>query len=223
VQVEADAVALERGELAVEVVGHGGQRFLAGTDKESHAHSDATAASIDSYDQRVTGGTDPLVELARAGDLDAFERFVREHERRVRAVVARLLDDRRDVEEAAQDVFVRAWRTLPEFRGESSVSTWLYRIAVNEALQRRRRSAYQVVELIDAPAPEPADPELRRSLLAAIGELPVEQRAALVLRDVVGLSNDEVAAVLGLTVEAAKSRIHRARLQVRAALAQAGV
>jgi RNA polymerase sigma-70 factor (ECF subfamily) len=171
----------------------------------------------------VTGGTDRLVELARAGDLDAFERFVREHERRVRAVVARLLADRRDVEEAAQDVFVRAWRALPEFRGESTVSTWLYRIAVNEALQRRRRPAHQVVELIEAPAPEPADPEVRRILLAAIGELPVEQRAALVLRDVAGLSNDEVAAVLGLTVEAAKSRIHRARLQVRAALAQAGV
>lgn len=161
-----------------------------------------------------------LVEAARSGDVDAFAELVRRFEPRVRAVLRRLLDDERDVEEATQDVFVQSWRNLDRFRGDAAVFTWLYRIAVNEALQRRRRKRLPLVELDEAtaaaePAPD-ADHDLRRFLAGRLRALPFELRAPLVLRDVEGLSNQQVADTLGLSLAAAKSRIHRARLVIRA-------
>lgn len=179
------------------------------------------------YDASIGDGDDlRLIELARAGDIDAFAELVRRHEGRVRGVLTRLLVDRRDVEEAAQDVFVQAWRNLERFRGHAALFTWLYRIAVNEALMRQRRKRLVLTALDDAAdtttgsSTESAAEggELRRFLLVRIAELPFEHRAALVLRDLEGLSNAEVATVLDLTVAAAKSRIHRARMQLRAAL-----
>jgi RNA polymerase sigma-70 factor (ECF subfamily) len=173
-----------------------------------------------------------LIARARAGDLDAFREFITAYERRVRAVLARLLDDERDVDEATQDAFVQAWRNLDRFRGDAQPFTWLYRIAVNEALMRLRRKRLSETELdegaerilsgrvADQDAPEAAarNEELRRFLISWLKELPPEYRAPLVLRDVEGLSNQEVADVLGLSLAAAKSRIHRARMQIRAEL-----
>jgi RNA polymerase sigma-70 factor (ECF subfamily) len=161
-----------------------------------------------------------LVERARAGDLDAFRELVLTYERRVASVLYRLLDDPRDVEEATQDVFVQAWRNLHRFRGNAQLFTWLYRIAVNEALMRKRRKRHDLQELDDrlAAAPDP-EPGLRDLLVRALAALPFEHRAAVVLRDVEGLSNVEVAEALGISVAAAKSRIHRGRLQIRDALA----
>lgn len=167
-----------------------------------------------------------LLARARGGDLDAFADLVRRHEQRVRAVLFRLLDDERDVEEATQDCFVQAWRNLDRFRGEATLFTWLYRIAVNEALRRLRRPRPPLAELEErerarsvaaASGPQGAATaaELRAFLVGRIRALPPDYRAALVLRDVVGLSNQEVADVLDVSVPAAKSRIHRARLQVR--------
>jgi RNA polymerase sigma-70 factor (ECF subfamily) len=169
-----------------------------------------------------------LLARARSGDLDAFAEIVRRHEHRVRDVLFRLLDDPRDVEEALQDCFVQAWRNLDRFRAESMVFTWLYRIAVNEAFARLRRKRLPVVELDEADrhrsiaggrAQEPQaaaeKAELHAFLAGRIRELPLEYRAALVLRDVLGLSNQEVADVLEISVSAAKSRIHRARMQIR--------
>ena len=169
-----------------------------------------------------------LLARAKAGDVDAFAELVRQHEHRVRAVLYRLLDDERDVEEATQDSFVQAWRNLDRFRGESTVFTWLYRIAVNEALARLRRKRVAITDLADvestgshadeaASEPERAAEagELKAFLAHRIRALPLEYRAPLVLRDLVGLSNQEVADVLEISVAAAKSRIHRARMQVR--------
>jgi RNA polymerase sigma-70 factor, ECF subfamily len=162
-----------------------------------------------------------LVERAIAGDLDAFAALVRAYERRVASVLYRLLDDRRDVEEATQDVFVQAWRNLRGFRGHAQLFTWLYRIAVNEALMRRRRKRHDEQELDERLAPASFDPEpgLSDVLVRALAALPFEHRAAVVLRDVEGLSNAEVAEALGISVAAAKSRIHRGRMQIRDALA----
>jgi RNA polymerase sigma-70 factor (ECF subfamily) len=161
-----------------------------------------------------------LVERARTGDIDAFAELVRTYEHRVVSVVYRLLDDRRDVEEATQDVFVQAWRNLGRFRGDARLSTWLYRIAVNEALMRRRRTQPAVQELDErlAAAPDP-EPGLRDVLVHALSALPFEHRVAVVLRDVEGLTNAEVAEVLDVSVAAAKSRIHRGRMQIRDTLA----
>jgi RNA polymerase sigma-70 factor (ECF subfamily) len=161
-----------------------------------------------------------LVERARAGDLDAFRELVLTYERRVASVLYRLLDDPRDVEEATQDVFVQVWRNLHRFRGHAQLFTWLYRIAVNEALMRKRRKRHDLQELDErlAAAPDP-EPGLRDQLVRALAALPFEHRAAVVLRDVEGLSNAAVAEALGISVAAAKSRIHRGRLQIRDALA----
>jgi RNA polymerase sigma-70 factor (ECF subfamily) len=169
-----------------------------------------------------------LVVRARGGDLDAFADLVRRHEHRVRAVLFRLLDDDRDVEEAMQDSFVQAWGGLDRFRGEATVFTWLYRIAVNEALARLRRKRLPLAELEEAERARPAaadqadEPqqaaetgELRAFLEQRVRALAPEYRAPLVLRDLVGLSNQEVADVLDLSLAAAKSRTHRARLQIR--------
>lgn len=168
-----------------------------------------------------------LVAAAQAGDVDAFAELVRRFEPRVRALLWRLLDDEREIEEATQDAFVQAWKNLDRYRGEAAVFTWLYRIAVNEALQRLRRRRVQVVELDEAAvgasgeqAPDEAAgvSELGNFLRARIRELPPKYRAPLVLRDLEGLSNKEVASVLGLSLAAAKSRIHRARMRLRAEL-----
>lgn len=160
-----------------------------------------------------------LVGRAREGDLDAFAELVRRHEHRVRAVLLRLLDDPRDVEEATQDAFVQAWRSLDRFRGDAAVSTWLYRIAVNQAFARLRRKRLPTVPVEEATEPagaaEAESRELERIVAGRIRALGPDYRAALVLRDVVGLSNQEVADILGLSLSAAKSRIHRARMQLR--------
>jgi len=164
-----------------------------------------------------------LLLRARDGDLAAFEEFVRLFERRVRALLSRLLDDLRDVDEAAQDVFVQAWRNLDHFRGDAAPFTWLYRIAVNEALQRTRRRRLDTRPLEEEVAEAPFDTavegrELEAFLAERLRELPFELRAPLVLRDLEGWSNKEVAEALDLSVPAAKSRIHRARMQIRAEL-----
>jgi RNA polymerase sigma-70 factor (ECF subfamily) len=166
-----------------------------------------------------------LLEAAREGDLDAFAEFVRHFERRVQTLLFRLLDDERDVEEAVQDTFVQAWRNLDRFRGQATPFTWLYRIAVNEALLRQRRRRVETVELEDAHATEGPGheiAELRSFLIEQIRALPWDYRSALVLRDVEGLSNEEVARVLNITVAVAKSRVHRARMTIREALVRAG-
>jgi RNA polymerase sigma-70 factor (ECF subfamily) len=168
-----------------------------------------------------------LIARARKGDLDAFAEVVRRYEHRVRVVLFRLLDDERDVDEATQDTFVQAWRNLDRFRGDAALFTWLYRIAVNEALARVRRKRVPLAELDeraehDALASAAGEPqaaaetnELSAFLAARLRALPPESRAPLVLRDVAGLTNEEVAAVLGLSLAATKSRIHRARMQIR--------
>lgn len=169
-----------------------------------------------------------LLRRARGGDLAAFADIVRMHEQRLRLVVARLLDDPRDVEEAVQDSFVQAWRHVDRFRGDAAVFTWLYRIGVNEALARRRRKSLPTTDL-DSPAaaalaenrrevqPEASAEasDLRARLIQYLRELPFEHREAVVLRDIAGLTNEEVAEALGVTVPAAKSRIHRGRMQLR--------
>src|SRR5919106_4251716 len=170
-----------------------------------------------------------LLARAREGDVEAFADFVRLFERRVRGLLGRLLDDERDVDEAAQDTFVQAWRNLQRFRGDAAPFTWLYRIAVNEALQRTRRKRLELTPLepehverraqggagwTPAADVEAADREALAFLTARIQALPDEARVPLVLRDVEGWSYEDVAAVLDLSVPAVKSRVHRARLQL---------
>jgi RNA polymerase sigma-70 factor, ECF subfamily len=227
--VGARAPTSDAASLALGNCGETLTRFLTPADEKppEHAHVGLDASS--SHDDphrtiRRVPGRDrdrELVERAAAGDLDAFAELVRAYERRVASVLYRLLDDRRDVEEATQDVFVQAWRNLRRFRGHSQLFTWLYRIAVNEALMRgrRRRPHLQEIDERLAAAPDP-EPGLRDQLVQALSALPFEYRAAVILRDIEGLTNAEVAEALDISVAAAKSRIHRGRMQIRGTLAE---
>jgi RNA polymerase sigma-70 factor (ECF subfamily) len=178
----------------------------------------------------VVGSDGQLLMRAREGDLAAFEAFVRSTERRVRAVLARLLDDERDIDEVAQDTYVQVWRNLPNFRGDAAATTWLHRIAVNAALQRLRRKVLPTAPIDDvaqvdlgqarnAAADVVAGHRQMNTFIAAtLRAMPVEYRAPVVLRDVEGWTTEEVAAALDLTVAAVKSRVHRGRMHLRVAI-----
>jgi RNA polymerase sigma-70 factor, ECF subfamily len=172
-----------------------------------------------------------LVARAQAGDVGAFERLSGTYGDRVFMLLLRLLGDRGEAEDVAQEVMLRAWQGIARFRGQSSYFTWLYRIAVNEAnraLERRSRRPPGVAigaDELQLPAPAALDPsrqaensELRRALSRALAELPPPLRTALVLRDVEGLPTREAAEIAGITQAAFKSRLHQARLRVRAAI-----
>jgi RNA polymerase sigma-70 factor (ECF subfamily) len=161
-----------------------------------------------------------LVRAAQNGDVDAFEELVRRHQASVYRVALRILGSSADAQDAVQETFIRAWRALPHFRHDSTISTWLYRIATRRALHRiaARRTTETLDEVEPEGGPDPADSAERRERLRAvthaIANLPPEQRAALVLREFEGLSYQEVADILGAGLPAIKTRIHRARLTV---------
>ncbi len=177
-----------------------------------------------------------LVDRVVAGDRRAFESLVRRHERRVFRVTLAVLGNAEDAEEAMQDTFVKAFRHIEQFRRESRFTTWLTRIAVNEALQKRqaRKSALSLDEIGEADVkvfphrshkwhedPEKlyGKQEVRMMVEDAIRALPPIYRETFVLRDVEGLRAEEAAEILGLTLPAIKSRLLRARLLMREALA----
>jgi RNA polymerase sigma-70 factor (ECF subfamily) len=169
-----------------------------------------------------------LVTRAQAGDRQAFEQLIRRHADRLYAVVRRFGLPGDAAQEVTQEAFLRAWRSIASFRGDAQFMTWLYRIALNEAKRRMRREppralvrslneddAVEPPDIRDEPYARVAHAELREALAAAVRALPVKYRAALILRDVEGLSTAEAAAVLGLSEAALKSRLHRARVAVR--------
>ncbi len=173
------------------------------------------------------GDAEALVARAQRGDREAFGALVRIHQHEVFTLALRLVSDPELASDVAQEAFVRAWRALPRFRGEAAFSTWMHRITVNVAWTlRKRRKRLQGSPLDEAgglPDPnEQRDPErmgenleLRAKLREALGELPRSQRAVVVLKDVEGWSHAEVAAALGISVTAAKVRLHRARRRLQ--------
>ena len=163
-----------------------------------------------------TGGEGDLVARARDGDRDAFEQLVVRHADRLFAVVLRACASRDEAEEVVQETFLRAWRSLDRFEGRSQFFTWLYRIGVNEARRsaERRRARPRSAPLADAADEIPDESDAPHAILA----LPLDYQMPLVLRDVEGLSTAEAAAVMELGEAAFKSRLHRARMAVRAAV-----
>lgn len=164
------------------------------------------------------------MHAARAGDPDAFAALYDAHAGRVHALCLRLAGDPALAAELVQDVFVRTWEQLGSFRGDSSFTTWLHRLAVNVVWQhhrsggrRRRRVAGEgdlPGVLPDAPARAP-DPGLRLDLEHAIGALPDQARMVFVLHDVEGLSHEEVADRLGIAAGTSRAHLFRARRQLR--------
>lgn len=178
-----------------------------------------------------------LVDRVLAGDRRAFEPLVRKHERRVFRLTLAVLGNIEDAEEAMQDTFVKAFRHLEQFRKESRFTTWLTRIAINDAIQKRnaRKNYVSLAEAETAEeefAPKRYEPwksnpeqqygkqEIHRFVEQAIQSLPEIYREAFVLRDVEELSAIEAAEALGITVPALKTRLLRARLMMRETLAE---
>ncbi len=160
-----------------------------------------------------------LIELVASGDRDAFTELMKRHENLVFAVCVRSLADRDLALDASQEVFVTLFRKAGRFRGESAVSTWLYRIAVNTCLdmlrKAKRRPADPLPERIDIPDHASDDgfssAELRPDIERALATIPAEFRAAVVLADAHGLPLAEVSEILGVPVGTVKSRVFRGR------------
>jgi RNA polymerase sigma-70 factor (ECF subfamily) len=183
-------------------------------------------------------GDDELVRRAQRGNTEAFEELVRRYESRVYNITYRLLGNEEDAAEALQDTFIRAYRAISRFKFKSSFYTWLYRIATNVSLTKLRRRKTQDTISLDEPIKDTDDlqfdipdsqytPEqvfeqkrLREKLQEAIDRLPAEYRTVVVMRDLQGLSNEEVSKTLGLSVPAVKSRLHRGRMALREQLAR---
>lgn len=187
----------------------------------------------------VSGGEAALIQRCASGDEMAFAQLVSEHQRMVVQLAVNLLGDRDEALDLSQEVFLRVFRTIARFRGQSTLRTWIYRIAVNQARNRhrfwRRRHRADQVSLdvhvathgefrsrADAgPDRVFAQKELAAQLQSALDGLPFDQRTAIILREVDGLSYDEIAYSLGVAVGTVKSRLTRARQTLRFELREA--
>jgi RNA polymerase sigma-70 factor (ECF subfamily) len=175
-----------------------------------------------------------LVEAARSGDVNAFEQLIKRYDRNVFRIANHITQNREDAEDVVQDAFLKAYQKIDQFQGNSKFYTWLVRIAVNEALMRlRKRKTDKTVSMDEdveteegsmprefadwTPNPEQqfGQSELNDILTKTIQGLPASFRTVFVLRDVENLSTEETAEMLGLSVPAVKSRLLRARLQLR--------
>src|SRR5215208_2784569 len=177
-----------------------------------------------------------LIQRCAAGDEDACAELVAEHQRMVYQLSLNLLSDHNEALDLSQEVFLRVFRTLHGFRGQSALRTWIYRIAINQARNRqrwwrRRRKSDQVsldehlmefgeIESKSEPGPDRllASKETAARLWSAMDRLPFDQRTALILREIDGLRYDEIAFSLGIAVGTVKSRLTRARHALRADL-----
>jgi RNA polymerase sigma-70 factor (ECF subfamily) len=182
-----------------------------------------------------------LLARAQGGDMSAFEELVGRHEEKVYGLALRMTRSEADAAEIAQDTFLSAYQHLAEFRGEAAFGSWVHRIAANNALMRLRRQ--RVLDIVSdeqlegpeftergslAEAPETdwsrraddkiLDEELGRAIQEATDALPEGYREVFLLKDVEGLSYEEISEMVGISVPAVKSRLHRARLALREAI-----
>lgn len=181
-----------------------------------------------------------LAEKAKAGDQSAFEQLVIENQNKVYSLALRLVNDREEAADLAQEAFVKAWQGLSSFQGESSFATWVYRLTTNVCIdhlrkKKRRKGVEPSVSLNDEesgwaePADRESDPQLLlersergKALARALARLPDWQRRTLVLRELSGLSYQEIGDALDIDLGTVKSRIARARLSLRKILLEDG-
>lgn len=182
-----------------------------------------------------------LIERMKAGDRDAFDTIFRKHVKWVYRQALRLMGNEADAEEVVQEIFLAVYEKARAFRGESAFSTWLYRLTVNAALSKLRRKKrskevsyedflpqYQedghhlvrpVIDWSDELEERHSKMELQQFLQKALDQLRPQDKAVVLLSDLEGISDREIGKILGLTVSAVKTRLHRARLFLRGRLA----
>lgn len=178
-----------------------------------------------------------LVQRARKGDATAYAQLIDAYQGRLYSVAFRLLASREDAEEVVQDVFVKAWKQLGRFKGDSAFYTWIYRIGVNTALSRlsyeKRRGRGKFLDLEDVknenepdpiqalpdgnptPRERTEDADLDVRIHEEIQNLPADLRAVVVLRDIEGMAYETLAETLGLPLGTVKSRLHKGRLKLQ--------
>ncbi|RPH69348.1 MAG: sigma-70 family RNA polymerase sigma factor [Myxococcaceae bacterium] len=181
-----------------------------------------------------------LLARAQAGDMSAFEALVDRHEEKVYGLALRMTRSEADAAEIAQDTFLSAYQHLSEFRGEAAFGSWVHRIAANNALMRLRRQKVLDIVSDDLAGPEFTDrgslaevpesdwskraddkildEELGRAIREATDALPEGYREVFLLKDLEGLSYEEISEMVGISIPAVKSRLHRARLALREAI-----
>ncbi len=171
-----------------------------------------------------SGADERLVRRAQLGDAAAFETLYRSHVGRIHALCLRLAGSRTAAEDLTQEVFVRAWRKLSSFRGESVFGTWLYRLALNVAVSELRSGRAAADELLtddpaslERPSP-PSPPDLGLDLERAIVALPASARMVFILHDVVGWRHEEIARRLDIAIGTARVHLHHARARLREVL-----
>ncbi len=191
-------------------------------------------------DPHLAGDQEALVAALRAGDADAYETLVRSEMGRMLSVARRYLRSEDDARDAVQEAFIAAFESIERFKGESMLSTWLHRIVVNKALMKlrtRRRKPEESLEHLlptykeDGHQAKDSEPwgaptahelleedEIRDAVRAAIDKLPETYRTVVLLRDLEGLSGAEAGEMLGITPNAVKIRLHRARQALREVL-----
>lgn len=171
-----------------------------------------------------------LVSKMRKGDVEAFSEIVSRYTQKVHNLAFRISRNEEDTEEIVQDVFITVFNKIDKFEGKAAFSSWLYRITANTAFMKLRKrkqhlsmsfeeavesgSENFLMQSTEVPFPGSRH-EIREALEKALNHLPPEYRAIFVLRDVDGLSNQDVSGILGITVPAVKSRLHRSRLMLR--------
>src|SRR6266571_6435198 len=165
-------------------------------------------------------GLDSDVVLAARGDQSAFERLYRTHVARIHSLTRRMLSTQ-EADEVTQDIFVRTWQKLGQFRGESAFATWLHRLAINVVIERRRSFAVQRERMTDDPSAldmltvAPARADLTVDFEQAPAQLPPGAREIFTLHDVEGYKHREIAAMLEITAGTSKRQLHRARMLMR--------
>ena len=174
----------------------------------------------DSSESEAAGDDASDVAAAADGDVRAFERVYRRHVARVHSTAVRMLGAE-EADDATQDVFVRAWQRLGQFRGDSAFGTWLFRLAVNVMLSRREvvatrhRRHVEDAQVIDSMSSPTGSPELSMDFEAAMQRLPPGMRQIFVLHDIEGYKHDEIAEMLGIAQGTSKSQLHRVRMVLR--------
>lgn len=175
-----------------------------------------------------------LIQQAQKGDARAFEKLVKNHEQKIYNLLLRMTSNPTETADLFQETFLSAWKNIQRFRSDSNFSTWLYRIAINAVLMKRRKKRLATVPM-DAPlkteelelkrefaedwskSPHATleNKELREKMDRAIERLPEKYKAVLVLSDIQGLSHKEIRKVLGISLPSVKTRLHRARFFLR--------